>query len=617
VFLCGDARNPNLAIGIRNTGEVVVTNDLNHAYWGHAPGNPRVVDLDIHGVGVAGVNNGVLYYTPNYNYGRWSQVPGIGGGITHVELYGVSASALNNVGEMYVTDDITKGQWRKIPFPTQNGPQGSLRYISMWSHSMIGVDSNFDLWVSSKPDLGKMIAELAAKVAQLTREKAALLAEIEQKKTRIAELEAQAVKDEALIAQLKNEVASLEQDLRNRDSEIATLNARVAALEAELAQANETIVDQKAIIDQKDGQILSLQNQRKQLQQQVATLSTKLGEANADIKALEAQLRQARAQITRLTQAINALVTEVRTLRQQLGQANQTIDILQDEQAALMAQYESKIQELLAARQTISNLESANSDQADAFAALEQDLLADIERVRADYAAASQNIKELQGRYEDLRTQCPIIPEGTVVLDGGTGQLYLYENKALRPMSTETWRDKGSPAYTTYQSYMLQNCTKGPAVIVVPTTAPSTTTPAPVRSAFDPTMYAIVHRDTYVESGKLHVLTAQFGSVSLTPYAQRNIAQIFLFSNEGRIRHAGGKGPYLEHSDGCLLPTLREEPSDEGIWTVTPTGEAYANALVSACGAALHANENSSAVDLARQIQGSAWFVVPVGSASI
>jgi hypothetical protein len=60
---------------------------------------------------------------------------------------------------------------------------------------------------------------------------------------------------------------------------------------------------------------------------------------------------------------------------------------------------------------------------------------------------------------------------------------------------------------------------------------------------------------------------------------------------------ASGSGAYLEHNEGCLTPALREEPTDAGTWTVTPTGESYANTLVSACGAALHANENSHNLD--------------------
>jgi hypothetical protein len=209
--------------------------------------------------------------------------------------------------------------------------------------------------------------------------------------------------------------------------------------------------------------------------------------------------------------------------------------------------------------------------------------------------------------------ECPIIPDGTIVLDGGDGQLYRQDNGRLRAMTVETWRALGSLPYTTYPSSMLQNCERGNPVMLDPTTpAPPTTTPAPGLE-FDPTLYAIIHRDTYMDSGKVHVLTVRFGTVSVSPYAQRDLTQAFLISTDGRLRNASGSGPYLEHAEGCLLPMLRDEPTNDGVWTVTPTGEAYTYRLVSACGAALHANENSTAVDLARQTDGTSWFLVPIG----
>lgn len=211
---------------------------------------------------------------------------------------------------------------------------------------------------------------------------------------------------------------------------------------------------------------------------------------------------------------------------------------------------------------------------------------------------------------------CPSIPDGSVVLDGGDGQLYRQDNGRLRAMTVETWRALGSRPYTTYPSTMLQNCERGNPVMLDPTTpAPPTTTPAPGPD-FDPTLYAIIHRDTYVASGDLHALTVRFGTVSLSTYAPRDMTQAFLMSTDGRLRNSNGYGAYLEHAEGCLVPTIRDDPTDSGVWTVTPTGEAYTHTLVSACGAALHAETGVTNVDLAGQTDGTAWFLVPVGSSA-
>jgi hypothetical protein len=217
----------------------------------------------------------------------------------------------------------------------------------------------------------------------------------------------------------------------------------------------------------------------------------------------------------------------------------------------------------------------------------------------------------------DPDPSCSIIPDGTVVLDGGDGQLYRQDNGRLRAMTPETWRALGSPPYTTYPSYMLQNCDRGnPVMLDFTTPAPSTTTPSPVVPSWDPTLYVIIHRDTYMDSGKVHVLTARYGSVSLSPYTRRDLTHIFLISTDGRLRNASGSGVYVEHAEGCLVPTLRDDPTERGTWTITPTGEAYVSTIVSSCGAALHTETDMTNVDLTQHVEGTTWFVVPVGRSS-
>jgi hypothetical protein len=131
---------------------------------------------------------------------------------------------------------------------------------------------------------------------------------------------------------------------------------------------------------------------------------------------------------------------------------------------------------------------------------------------------------------------------------------------------------------------------------------------------FNATLYVLIHRDTYMDSGKLHLLTSRYGTVSLAPYTQRDVTQIFLFSSDGRIRNASGSGAYVESEQGCLAPMLRTTPTQRGTWTLKPTGEAYTSTIVSLCGSALHANAGSTVVDLSQGSTGTQWFIIPVGT---
>ena len=166
------------------------------------------------------------------------------------------------------------------------------------------------------------------------------------------------------------------------------------------------------------------------------------------------------------------------------------------------------------------------------------------------------------------------------------------------------------PTYPTTFAPMTGLPTLEPTYQVTPETG-TPPTEEPIHD-MDPTLYAITHRDTYLDTKKVHALTVRAGTISLEPFNKGDLSQTFLMSSSGRIRSASGNGVYIESDEGCLVPILRNEPSENG-WTVSPAGEESTYYIVSACGASLHAEPGSSNVDLARQTTGSQWYIMPIG----
>jgi hypothetical protein len=268
---------------------------------------------------------------------------------------------------------------------------------------------------------------------------------------------------------------------------------------------------------------------------------------------------------------------------------------------------------------------------------------------------------------------CINFEEGETVRDRDTGAIYLVQNQKLRTFpNMDIYRAWGSPAVRNFPTQMLDVCPKGPALTEPPNTTPAptsapgpaptsapgpapaptppiTTTSAPITSApitttaapippimttapptlpittttaapgpdMDPTLYLLIHQDTYDMEGKLHVLAARFGSLILEPYRQRELSQIFFTNNMGMLRNGAGQGEYVEHNEGCLAPVLTRSPGDESTWQIRNTGKhQYSYRITSACGSPLHSEPGSTVVDLATSTSGTSWYVIPVGTAS-
>ncbi|MGA1495572.1 MAG: hypothetical protein ACO37D_09265, partial [Rhodothermales bacterium] len=426
---------------------------------------------------------------------------------------------------------------------------------------------------------------------------------------------------------------------RRLKTQLAAANARIAELEQQLAQAQGVIATQKRTIDElkqtireQDRNIGALQNQKTSLQQRVAELTEQLAREQGKNEALETEIRSLKAQIDALSQQLSAAESQVALLRAQLraaqedlGQAREVIDTLQQEQKHLQGLYATKIEELNAAMSTIRNLEKTGQEHRDLIAdyrILETELRQDLEGTRQQYAEASAKVTELldqltteRERYETLRTTCPIIPNGSTVVDGTDGTMYFVEQGALRPMSEEVWRSRGSPEFTAYPGYQLINCSRGPPMEVV------TTTPAPVTEPgieYDGNVYVLVHAGAWMNDGTLNVAATRFGGLMLEPFKFRDSAQAWAIAKDGHIRSLSGPGMFLNSVDTCLSPTLTSEQGDS--WTLQPsaTSDNMRYALRAGCGNVLRASTDDRGITLGgRDAEEAEWFVVPVGRLTV
>jgi allantoicase len=195
---------------------------------------------------------------------------------------------------------------------------------------------------------------------------------------------------------------------------------------------------------------------------------------------------------------------------------------------------------------------------------------------------------------------------------------YVIQSSAMvtyvRLAISKTWHDDPGQGDNGYRvdlaGWDLRTTTTAPAPTAAPTAPPSV-------PQVDPTLYIILHADTWYMQGRLHLLTWRDGSPVLEPYRRRDLSQVFLTNSMGFLRNGAGQGAYLKHNEGCLLPMFTMSPGQDAMWQTQATGAyEYEFKITSACGAPLHSTAGSTQVDLSNADQGTSWFIIPVGTAT-
>lgn len=317
--------------------------------------------------------------------------------------------------------------------------------------------------------------------------------------------------------------------------------------------------------------------------------------------------------------AQDALVAELTTLKATYDALHakatpmmSQIESIQQELVSIKSEYEAKITALTAARQQEVDALNAQNAAAGAAAQAEQGrLTSELAALKSRYDALAKNVSD-----------CPIIPDGTVAVDGGTGQLFKFQSGSLRPMSMETYRALGSPNYTTYPSGTLTSCPRGPPVVAeASTTVPPVTNAPSTDPVFPGTLYVIVHADSWLRSQQLRVLASRFGTLGVEPFQFKALEQVFVINNAGYVRNVAGDGLYLTNAGDCLSPVMSKDVPLSP-WRISRAGDSPLEyTLVSSCGASLKASLGAQAAILEQGVFGSEvsenWYIVPVGRAQV
>jgi len=323
------------------------------------------------------------------------------------------------------------------------------------------------------------------------------------------------------------------------------------------------------------------------------------GNATAAQRAKEIQLQ--------LTTELTTLKTNYDTLKQTSSNAETTLSTVQQQLAELKSSYDLKMAQLMAARkEEVDALTTKNAELATVS--------------RAEQERLTAELLALKTKYDELvkqASQCPVIPEGTILVDGGTGQVYKFESGALRVMSMETYRALGSPSYTTWPAGSLDNCAKGPPLVVQVTTSAPTPQPDASVPRFDGTLYVLIHAMSWKRESQLKVLSSRFGGLAIEPFEFKSLDQTFLINDAGFMRSLTGRGPYVTSQTDCLAPMLETDPPAKA-WRITRAGSSpLGYRIMSPCGSRLVSNGRDVVLDNAVGDGAEEWYIVAVGKASL
>ena len=179
--------------------------------------------------------------------------------------------------------------------------------------------------------------------------------------------------------------------------------------------------DQKQVIDDANAKIQALEKERTSLQTQVTEVTSNLAAVTEKLKAsttsnqalinqqkiLEQQLNTAKQsldarsqQIQILTQEKHKLVQELTAKQNELGAAGETIKTLQIEKKVMFDQYNEKVKALQESQKTIDALKTVDAGKTKEFESSKQELLKEINELRALYAQASEKQKETAKQLE-------------------------------------------------------------------------------------------------------------------------------------------------------------------------------------------------------------------------
>lgn len=461
--------------------------------------------------------------------------------------------------------------------------------------------------------MNKEINDLKAQIAEATKQRDAILAIVNEWRSKNAAQTAEIRGLENQIAALNAKIAALKQTLLEKEAEIVQLEKDLSIKDDEISkltrvidEKNKIISNLESILVTRERQITALQTDISNLQLSLRLKSTELititetskttrEQLEAEIKEYVRQIAEKQEQTQTLNEELAKIRLELKTVQDQNELYVEKIKTLTSEQEYLKSLYDKLVIDYENAKLSINNLRSISSQTLTSYELIKNKLVTQINSLTNQYNVASTDAVKLREQLRQLKTVCPSLQHGTVVLDlSAPTTKYYVDNGVLRTISEEEYRSIGRPEIKTYPT--LQNCSKSGAM----------------ESFTDTEINVLVDGKTWDEDGRIRVirLNPNDTSLELSEFA-RDPTIAWVVDETGKIRSLAGSGLYMSDS-ACSVPVASSQAS---LWKLEQSDHPRKFKIRSSqCGK--YVDSTSGSVSMS-SVSTNGIYVIPIGRVKI
>lgn len=266
---------------------------------------------------------------------------------------------------------------------------------------------------NQKTTLESQIADFTNNIATKEAELESVRSEVSTKEQELQSLQNQSTQLESELNALNIQKQGLQTQIQNTQDSIAENSAKKPVLESEITQLQEDLNNQNTLSAELQAQITELEQQKAQLESQLATLAdpellARRDQLNSDITNLQTQIQNTQNNIQGLEAEIATLETQKTELESALQEANTQLIQLQAQKTELESQITKKEQELQNLQSQITQAQS----ELDALRAQNSELESNLAQKRAELqvlkdAVANYDVNALNSELQVLLTQIP------------------------------------------------------------------------------------------------------------------------------------------------------------------------------------------------------------------
>ena len=461
--------------------------------------------------------------------------------------------------------------------------------------------------------LNKEINDLNAQIIEATKQRDAILAIVSEWRSKnatqtaeIRALESQIAVLDAKIAELKKILAEKEAEIVGLKGELAKKDAEIVKLNAVIEEKNKVISNLESVLSTREQQIIALQTDISNLQLSLRLKTTELiaitesskttrEQLEAEIKEYVQQISDKQDQIQILNEELTRIRLELKTVQDQNQLYLEKIQTLVAEQTHLKSLYDKLVVDYENAKLSIINLRSISSQTLASYELIKNKLVTRINNLTNQYNIASTDAVKLKEQLRQLKTVCPSLQHGSVVLDlSAPTTKYYVDNGVLRTISEDEYRSIGRPEIKTYPT--LQNCSKAGAM----------------QSFVDTEINVLVDGKTWDEDGRIRAVRLNMTNTSLelSEFA-RDPSVAWIIDDSGKIRSLHGSGMYLS-DNACSVPVASDRASS---WKLEQSDHPRKFKLRSSeCGKYMNTTSGSIALSNATS---NGFYIVPIGRVKI